>query len=163
MPRICNVQNTTFAFEDSPLKQYIGHSSQDMAKLSGLNDFSCNFRMLKKDQFSCPYHFHHTGEELFIILEGKGKLRTVDGICDIQKGDAIFFEIGKQGAHQIKNESDEDLIYLDLRTLHGFDVCEYPDTGKVNLLGKELFLKGKPVGYFEGEEAVAEVWKTIHK
>ncbi|AEV28231.1 cupin domain-containing protein [Sphaerochaeta pleomorpha str. Grapes] len=161
MPTLCNVQQEMICFEDSPLKEYIGYSSADIAKLSGLHDIACNFRILKQGQFSCPYHFHHNAEELFVILGGKGKLRTKEGIRDVCKGDTIFFETGMEGAHQLKNESEEDLVYLDLKTLHGFDVCEYPDTGKVNLVGKELFLKGKTTGYFDGEEHIEKIWKTV--
>lgn len=160
MPAICNAQREKISFEDAPLEEYMGYGSVDIAKLSGLQSIACNYRVLKKGQISCPYHYHHNAEELFVILEGKGRLRTEQGFFDVAKGDTIFFETGKEGAHQIKNESEEDLVYLDLRTLHGFDVCEYPDTGKVNLIGKEIFLKGKQTEYFDGEEHIGKKWKT---
>jgi mannose-6-phosphate isomerase-like protein (cupin superfamily) len=39
---------------------------------------------------SCPYHFHHAQEEMFVILEGDGTLRVADELIPIKAGDVIF-------------------------------------------------------------------------
>jgi hypothetical protein len=42
---------------------------------------------------------------------------------------------------------------VDVRTFIGYDVCEYPDSGKVFLAPSyEVFRKKDAAGYFEGEE-----------
>ena len=36
----------------------------------------CGVDTVAPGQQSCPYHFHHTQEEMFIVLEGQGTLRV---------------------------------------------------------------------------------------
>jgi hypothetical protein len=46
----------------------------------------------------------------------------------------------------------------------GFDVCEYPDSNKINLMqskSDEIFDKSSQVNYFDGEENVHDKWKQI--
>jgi len=39
------------------------------------------------------------------------------------------------------------------------DVCEYPDSGKINILpGMDIFRKDAKVPYYTGEEGVREKW-----
>ena len=95
-------------------------------------------------------------------MSGRGELRTSEGIQKLSAGDIALFEKGESGAHQIFNPYQELLVYLDVRSLNRLDVCEYPDTGKVNILPqKDIFMRGESREYFEGEEAVQEVWKKL--
>jgi uncharacterized cupin superfamily protein len=161
VPDSINCSSENLLFENSPLEEYQSFSSKDVAKSSGLHDIQGNLRLLKSGKYSCPYHFHHEAQEIFVILEGKGIVRTEEGLRTIKKGDTLFFPTGKTGAHQLKNDSEEDLVYLDLKIAHGFDACEYPDTNKVNLNGKDLFEKGRVVEYFEGESSPSTIWETL--
>jgi uncharacterized cupin superfamily protein len=161
VPDIINYSSENLLFENSPLEEYQIFSSKDVAKSSGLHGIKGNLRLLKSGKYSCPYHFHHADQEIFVILEGKGMLRTEEGLRIIKKGDTLFFPAGKAGAHQVKNDSEEDLVYLDLKIAQGFDACEYPDTNKINLNGNELFEKGRVVDYFEGESSLSAIWKTL--
>ncbi|MDR1479670.1 MAG: hypothetical protein LBJ00_12090 [Planctomycetaceae bacterium] len=46
----------------------------------------------------------------------------------------------------------------------GFDVCEYPDSNKINLLPMdEIFGNNSQVNYFDGEENVQDKWRQIEK
>lgn len=162
MPRIINTKDLSLSYDNAPMKEYEGYSSQDVAKLAGLKDFSLHVCQLKSGQFSCPYHFHHHAEEMFVILSGVGTLRTEKGLTPVGVGDVILFEEGKCGAHQLANEGDDDLVYLDLRSIHALDVCEYPDTNKVNILpARETYFKGNEAEYFEGEEKLSSLWKRL--
>ncbi len=163
MSKTIHMNTIDLPFEQAPIPEYNGYSSEDISKIAGQKEVSSYVCMLKKGQYSCPYHFHHNAEEIFVILEGKGQLRTPGKIQIVEKGDSIFFEKGKNGAHQLKNDQNEDLVYLDIKVQTSFDVCEYPDTGKVNLIGKEIFEKGKPIDYFAGEESLKEIWNTWEK
>ena len=78
----------------------------------------------------------------------------------VSAGDLIFFEMGESGAHQLYNHTDESCTFLDIRTFIGYDVCEYPDSNKILLAPSfEIFETSAQVGYFKGEENVAENWK----
>lgn len=89
-------------------------------------------------------------------------LRTPDGFTEVTQGDVIFFKKGSEGAHQMYNHTEQSCRYVNLCTDIGIDVCEYPDTNKINVTGKtlgEIHLKDNSVGYFEGEESVRKKWK----
>jgi uncharacterized cupin superfamily protein len=89
-------------------------------------------------------------------------LRTPNGFETVATGDLIFFEMGESGAHQFYNHISEPCTYLDIRTFIGYDVCEYPDSGKILLAPSfEIFKKESQTTYFEGENDVLEKWESI--
>lgn len=123
-----------------------------------------DLRLLNPGQFSFPYHFHRNAEELITILSGSMTLRSENGLEIMSKGDIVFFEMGETGAHQFFNHSEEPCKYLDIRTFFGMDVCEYPDSGKVNIIPPiEIYEKDSKVSYFKGEENVIEKWAELKK
>ena len=118
-----------------------------------------DFRELPPEQYSFPFHFHRNAEELVMILSGSMTMRTIDGFEIISKGDLIFFEMGKTSAHQFYNHDSIPCTYLDIKTVREMDVCEYPDSGKVNITPyNEIFIKDSQVDYFYGEDRVADKW-----
>jgi uncharacterized cupin superfamily protein len=134
----------------------------------GLNPQNLHFdlRQLNPGEYNCPYHFHRFGEELFMIISGSATLRTPEGLETVETGDLIFFETGETGAHQLYNHTEAPCIYLDIRTFIGFDVCEYPDSNKINLIqstSDRVFDKNSQLNYFDGEEDVQDKWKKIGK
>ena len=131
---------------------------------SGLDPKNLNFdlRLLNPGQFSSPYHFHRNAEELFVMLSGSITVRTPNGLEVMSAGDMIFFEMGEAGAHQVYNHGTESCTYLDIRTLTGTDVCEYPDSGKTLLIpSMQMFEKDAKVSYFKGEENILEKWHEV--
>jgi len=94
-----------------------------------------------------------------VILSGEVTLRSPEGFQKLSQGDVVFFEEGAEGAHQLYNHKDSPCIYLDLRTTIGIDVCEYPDSGKLNILPNiEVFESSSSVDYYKGEENVVTKW-----
>ncbi len=84
------------------------------------------------------------------------------GFDTLEKDDLVFFEMGESGAHQFHNHSNEPCTYLDIRTLINVDVCEYPDSGKINIIPPyEVYEKNSQVEYFKGEEDVVNKWKEL--
>ncbi len=79
---------------------------------------------------SCPYHFHHAQEELFVVLEGSGALRVAGEMLPLKRGDVVFIPPGPEYPHQILNTSDAPLKYLSVSTRETPEVVEYPDSGK---------------------------------
>lgn len=131
---------------------------------SGIKPKNLNFdlRLLNPGQFSAPYHFHRFAEELFMVVSGTMTLRTPDGLEIVNNGDVIFFEMGATGAHQFYNHTSDPCTYLDIRTFIGYDVCEYPDSGKILLAPSfEIFHKDSKAVYFEGEENILAKWQQI--
>jgi uncharacterized cupin superfamily protein len=79
---------------------------------------------------SCPYHFHHAQEEMFVVLEGSGTLRVAGEMLPLRTGDVVFIPPGPQYPHQIINTSDQPLKYLSISTRESPEICEYPDSDK---------------------------------
>jgi uncharacterized cupin superfamily protein len=79
---------------------------------------------------SCPYHFHHAQEEMFIVIEGSGMLRVAGELIALRTGDIAFIPPGPEYPHQIINTSDAPLKYLSISTRESPEVVEYPDSDK---------------------------------
>jgi uncharacterized cupin superfamily protein len=152
-------------FKEDPNKIDNFRLFSDVSRMkNGIKPKNLNFdlRLLNPGQFSAPYHFHRYAEELFMVVSGSMTLRTPDGLDIVTGGDIIFFEMGETGAHQFLNHGTEPCAYLDIRTFFGYDVCEYPDSGKILLAPSyEIFNKESIVAYFKGEENILEKWGLI--
>ena len=118
---------------------------------------------LPPGQGTWPYHLHWANEELVVVLEGTATLRTPDGERELERGDAVIFRRGPEGAHKLVNGSDRSARVLVVSTMIEPDIGEYPDSGKVGLFAGaapgaptpegtlEAFYRLDQVGYFDGE------------
>jgi uncharacterized cupin superfamily protein len=77
------------------------------------------------------YHAHHGSEELLIVLRGRPTLRTPDGERVLDEGDVVHFPAGPDGAHGLRNDTDETVRYIVAGTRVSPEVVEYPDLGQV--------------------------------
>lgn len=112
------------------------------------------FDILAPGKRSCPYHFHHAQEELFVIIEGQGTLRVAGEMLPVSAGDVLFVPPGPQYPHQIINTSDAPLKYLSISTQERPEICEYPDSGKYMAYSKGLRAVQRgaaSVDYWDGE------------
>ncbi len=85
---------------------------------------------------SCPYHFHHAQEEMFVVLEGEGTLRVAGELIPIRSGDVIFIPPGPEYPHQIINSSNAALKDLSISTRDDPELVEYPDSGKYQAIAR---------------------------
>ena len=159
MPNVFNAKSIPFQKNESRIPDFMWHTSPRLGELSNAKHLHFDMRSLDPGKFSFPYHFHRAAEELFVILSGEATLRSPEGFRKVSQGDVVFFEEGANGAHQLYNHSDSPCIYLDVRTMIGIDVCDYPDSGKVNILpSRNIFENSSSVDYYKGEENAAEKW-----
>ncbi|HEU0303300.1 MAG TPA: cupin domain-containing protein [Gaiellaceae bacterium] len=104
-----------------------------------------------------PYHTHHANEEWMVVLRGEPTLRTPEGEQKLAEGDVVCFRRGKDGAHQVKNETGSPVRVLMLSTLIAPDIVEYLDTGKIGARSaagdRIVFARpGPELDYWEGED-----------
>lgn len=159
MPEIFNEKTVPFELKKSPLPDYAWYTSPKIAELVKSKHLQFDIRSLEPDKFSYPYHSHRNSEEIFVILSGCVTLRTHEGFKQLSVGDIVFFEMGPTGAHQLYNHTEAPCRYLDIRTVAGLDVCEYPDSGKINILPDiEVYQSASRVSYFKDEDKVREKW-----
>lgn len=77
------------------------------------------------------FHFHHGSEELLVVLRGSPTLRTHDGERRLEEGEVVHFPTGPDGAHEIRNDTDEPVRYVVAGIRHSPEIVEYPDLKKV--------------------------------
>jgi len=159
------IKSTEREFSENPGKIDGYRLLSDVTKLKkGITPKNLNFdlRQLNPGQFSAPYHFHRNAEELFLVLSGSMTLRTPNGLEVLNTGDLAFFEMGETGAHEFYNHTEDSCVYLDVRSFIGFDVCEYPDSGKILLAPSfEIFGKSAVLNYFKGEDNPKVKWDNL--
>jgi uncharacterized cupin superfamily protein len=121
----------------------------------------CGLWELAPGKRSFPLHAHNVTEEALFAISGRAKVRTRDGEKSVEHalgaGDFVSFPVGC--AHQLINEGDEPFIYVGISASLGFDIVDYPDSGKVACsIGKfpaarrMVFRAKDEVDYFDGEE-----------
>lgn len=92
--------------------------------------------LIESGQKSFPYHFHHANEEMLIVLEGEVTVRTPDGEQKAGPGDALAFNRGEAGAHQVINHTQSDARILMMSTMVDPDIAEYPDSGNIGVFAR---------------------------
>jgi uncharacterized cupin superfamily protein len=164
MPKIFKQQDVKFKEDSDSIDKFkIQMAFPRLSSTVDSKHLIFDLRLLNPGQYSFPYHFHRNAEELMMILSGSLIMRTPDGFQILDQGDIIFFEIGETGAHQLYNHSSDPCTYLDIKTVVGLDVCEYPDSGKINIMPyREIFDKNSQVDYFKGEEKVDGKWNNLN-
>jgi uncharacterized cupin superfamily protein len=77
------------------------------------------------------YHFHHGSEELLIVLQGRPTLRTQDGERVLAEGEVVHFPVGPDGAHGLRNDTDDVVRYVVAGIRVSPEVAEYPDLKQI--------------------------------
>ena len=104
--------------------------------LLGAKDLGFSYDVVQPGKISCPFHSHRGEEEMFFIVKGMGLLRYGKETRKVRAGDFICCPVGgPETAHQIVNDSGDDLAYISVSTMMPAEVCEYPDSKKVGAFG----------------------------
>ena len=119
----------------------------------GTELIGCSVWELPPGEAAYPYHFHYADEELILVLSGRPTLRAPDGSRQLNTGDAVRFPLGEEGAHQLRNETDETATFVAISSHGRPDVVVYPDSGKVGV-GERLPRGGGLRRFFRAETAV---------
>jgi uncharacterized cupin superfamily protein len=126
-----------------------------VAERLGAEQIGASVYELAPGQKTFPYHWQVLEEEWLIVLRGEPTLRDPSGERKLAAGDCVVFKTGPEGAHQVRNDTDEPVRILMLSAEHNGEVAVYPDSDKVGIFGRDLrkFLRGDAeVDYFDGEE-----------
>jgi uncharacterized cupin superfamily protein len=80
-----------------------------------------------------PYHWHVGEEEWLLVLEGEPTLRTPGGETRLRPWDLAVFPRGEAGAHQLRNDTGEQVRAAFFSSVSDPEVAVYPDEGKVGV------------------------------
>jgi uncharacterized cupin superfamily protein len=116
---------------------------------------------LPPGQALCPYHYEYGEEEWLLVLEGRPTVRTPEGSEQASPLDLVFFPMGPEGAHQVRNDTDEPVRVLMWSTVARVAASAYPDSDKVGIHtgvpGENVLVhRSSGVGYYSGEPGVGE-------
>lgn len=121
------------------------------AKESGISVYE-----LAPGQAVCPYHYEVGEEEWLLVLAGSPTLRHPGGSEALAPWDVVCFPRGPEGAHAIRNETDQSARVLMFSTVVVPTATVYPDSDKVGIWTGDpetdvLVKRESAVGYYEGE------------
>ena len=115
-----------------------------LGDLFGLANFGVNLTRLSPGGSSALRHAHARQDEFVYILEGRPTLVTDAGRTALKSGMCAGFKAGTGDAHHLVNETDEDVVYLEIGDRTRGDSVTYPDDDLA-------------AGFVEGK------WRMLHK
>ena len=146
-------------FDDAPLTHDVREPLYDgmgarLARGTAALKLGASIDVLAPGKRGCPYHLHHAQEEMFIVLEGHGTMRVAGEMLAVKPGDVLFVPPGPDYPHQMINTSDAPLKYLSISTREFPEVCEYPDSNKMQSFNPEFRRMNRldtDLDYWDGE------------
>jgi uncharacterized cupin superfamily protein len=128
-----------------------------IARKLGAERIGASLYELAPGQRTFPYHWQVIEEEWLIVLRGEPTLRDPSGERRLSAGDVVVFKRGPEGAHSIRNDTNEPvrLLMLSSDRESAGEIAFYPDSGKVGIFGEDLrkiLDENAELDYFEGEE-----------
>ena len=139
------------------------YASQDagISELLRLSSLGASYTEVPPGKSSCPFHVHHVEDEMFIILEGEGSYRFGDQVFSVKAGDVLGAPCGgPEYAHKLTNTGEIPLRYLSISSKAETEVCEYPDSGKFQVMSRRnekesvyrfIGRKCESLDYWDGE------------
>jgi uncharacterized cupin superfamily protein len=104
-----------------------GREKRTLGDLFGLSNFGVNLTRLAPGAMSALRHAHARQDEFIYVLEGHPTLHTDLGMTRLAPGMCAGFKAGTGDAHRLLNESDADVVYLEVGDRTPGDEASYPD------------------------------------
>jgi uncharacterized cupin superfamily protein len=104
-----------------------GRRKQPLGDLFGLTNFGANLTRLLPGGVSSLRHAHTRQDEFIYILEGRPTLHTDEGRTALRPGMCAGFKAGTGNGHRLINDTDEDVVYLEVGDRISGDEGSYPD------------------------------------
>jgi uncharacterized cupin superfamily protein len=112
-----------------------GREKRVLGDLFGLSNFGVNLTRLAPLAISSLRHAHTQQDEFVYILQGHPTLHTDEGHTPLSPGMCAGFKAGSGNGHHLLNETNEDVIYLEIGDRSAGDAATYPDN---DLLAKQV-------------------------
>jgi uncharacterized cupin superfamily protein len=104
-----------------------GRIKRPLGDLFGLTNFGVNLTTIAPGGVSALRHTHSKQDEFVYVVSGTATLVTNHGTSLLKSGMCAGFKAGDGNAHQIRNDSSEPLIYLEVGDRSAGDQVTYPD------------------------------------
>lgn len=103
-----------------------GREKRALGDAFGLKNFGVNLTRLAPGSQSALLHTHSVQDEFIYILEGNPTLKMESGSMALEPGMCAGFP-SKGEAHHLVNESDRDVLYLEIGDRLEGDSGSYPN------------------------------------
>jgi uncharacterized cupin superfamily protein len=134
-------------FDDKSTRPGFNWKRARLGRQAGGERLGASLYELPPGQATFPYHAHFANEELLVVVEGRPSLRTGEGWRELSPGEVVSFKVGRSGAHQVVNRSDEPVRVLFVSEMNAPELSFYPDSNKI-LAGT------RPPGGEEGDDDI---------
>ena len=104
-----------------------GRVKRPLGDLFGLSHFGVNITTLPPGTISALRHAHTKQDEFVYVVSGSLVLLTNEGRTELCAGMCAGFKAGSGNAHQLRNESTMDAVYLEVGDRTPGDEVMYPD------------------------------------
>jgi uncharacterized cupin superfamily protein len=104
-----------------------GRHKRPLGDLFGLKNFGVNLTRLEPNAVSSLRHAHERQDEFVFVLQGCPSLLTNEGKTRLSPGMCAGFRAGTGNAHTLINETEEDVVYLEIGDRTSGDEVTYPD------------------------------------
>ena len=104
-----------------------GRVKRPLGDLFGLSNFGVNITTLPPGAISALRHAHTQQDEFVYVVSGCLVLHTDEGRTELSAGMCAGFKAGSGNAHQLRNESTMDAVYLEVGDRTPGDEVRYPD------------------------------------
>jgi uncharacterized cupin superfamily protein len=104
-----------------------GRHKRRLGDHAGLKNFGVNLTRLDPGAESSMRHWHAKQDEFIYVVEGEITLVTDAGRQKLSPGMAAGFPAGKADGHQLVNETDRPVFYLEIGDRTADDSASYPD------------------------------------
>ncbi len=107
--------------------QMAGRVKRQLGEPFGLTNFGVNLVCLKPGAVSSLRHSHTRQDEFVYILQGNPTLHSDEGKTPLSPGMCAGFKAGSTNGHRLLNETDADVLYLEVGDRTAGDTASYPD------------------------------------
>jgi uncharacterized cupin superfamily protein len=104
-----------------------GRVKHPLGDLFGLTNFGVNLTRLAPRAVSSLRHAHTKQDEFIYVLHGRPVLLTGEGRTQLEPGMCAGFRAGTGNGHCLINESDDEVVYLEVGDRTAGDEVAYPD------------------------------------
>jgi uncharacterized cupin superfamily protein len=116
------------SFYPEPFKSRVaGRQKRQLGELFGLKNFGVNLTSLAPNALSSIRHAHSKQDEFIYVVQGHPTLQTNDGATTLSPGMCVGFRAGTGNAHNLRNETAEEVLYLEIGDRTPGDEVNYPD------------------------------------
>lgn len=115
------------AYPEPFASKMAGRTKRPLGDAFGLTNFGVNLTTLAPGAVSSLRHAHSKQDELVYILRGLPTLQTDEGHTVLGPGMCAGFRAGTGNGHRLVNDTDEDVVYLEIGDRAPGDEGSYPD------------------------------------